>query len=282
MAFPNALSRSFNQVAQTYDRFAVVQNHMVMELDERLRFFKNDPKHILDLGAGTGKLTEKLLAQYPQATVVAIDIAEQMLQHLNAHAKLPIRSVMADAHELPIQDQQVDLVASNAMLQWSYDLEKLFKEVARVLVDDGIFHFATFGPQTLKELRQAWLVADPHYEHVNPFIDMHDLGDLLMHCGLSDPVMDMTMMSVSYADGRAALNDIRGVGSRNHLHGKRHGLTPPGLWKKMYESLAKQTQEPGKITMSYEIVYGHAFKGQPKQAKEAQPFIISPEDIVRR
>ena len=74
--------------------------------------------------------------------------------------------------------------------------------------------FSTFGPDTLKELRAAYAGADGH-THVHRFIDMHDIGDMLVHAGFADPVMDMEHVTLTYADVRDLMRDLKAIGAHN-------------------------------------------------------------------
>jgi malonyl-CoA O-methyltransferase len=85
----------------------------------------------------------------------------------------------ADANHLPLSNNCVDIIISNLMMQWCGNLNQLFSECHRVLKNDGLILFSTFGPDTLKELKKSWAVVD-NQTHVNSFIDMHDIGDQLL------------------------------------------------------------------------------------------------------
>ncbi len=276
-----SISRSFSKAAQAYEDFAAIQKHMVEEIDQRLDFFLLKPKVCLDLGSGTGLLTRKLQNRFDEAYIYALDIAQPMLETmLEKNQKSNTLALCADVHKLPLQAESVDLIVSSAMLQWSYDLPLLLKEVQRVLKPEGLFIFATFGPLTLSELRLAWQTVDAH-PHVNPFVDMHDIGDMLMHSGLVDPVMDMHTMILEYKDWRPALNDVRGVGSSNLLKGRRKTLTGRQRWRKMIEELSRQSSIPEGYSMTYEVVHGHCFKGTPRPPKHSQPYIIDANSITK-
>ena len=100
--------------------------------------------------------------------------------------------------------RRVELVFSNLALQWC-EPARVFAEAARALTADGLILFSTFGPDTLRELRAAFAEVDGA-PHVNRFVDMHDLGDALVHAGFSDPVMEMERITLEYdsvARGRA-------------------------------------------------------------------------------
>jgi malonyl-CoA O-methyltransferase len=154
-------------------------------------------------------------------------------------------------------------------LQWCNDLKQTFAEVRRVLQTGGLFMFSTFGPDTLKELRQAFRHMDD-YSHVNRFTDMHDIGDMLVHNGFATPVMDMEYITLTYDDVIGVMRDLKAIGAHNVTQGRRRGLTGKNAWQKainQYETLRKE----GKLPATFEVVYGHAWKPLPRTT------IITPE-----
>ena len=90
--------------------------------------------------------------------------------------------------------------------------------------------FTTFGPDTLKELRAAFAGVDAH-THVNRFVDMHDIGDMLVHAGFADPVMDMEYVTLTYADVRALMRELKAIGATNATRGRPRGLMGRRRWR---------------------------------------------------
>src|SRR5579862_9546228 len=168
---------AFDRASAHYEAAAVLQRRVSEELLGRLEPFKFQPRVVLDLGAGPGRSSEDLKRRYRHALVIALDIAPGMLREARRRQRLFRRfsRVCADALRLPLAAASVDVVFSSLMLQWCEPLEAAFAEIRRVLRPEGFFAFSTFGPQTLQELRSAWAEADG-YNHVNRFIDMHDVG----------------------------------------------------------------------------------------------------------
>ena len=161
-----------------------------------------------------------------------------------------------------LADESIDLALSNLALQWC-DPERVAKEAARVLTPKGLFMFTTFGPDTLKELRAAFKAIDDA-PHVNIFPDMHDIGDILVHAGFADPVMDQEIITLTYTDLKPLLRELKGIGAHNVLPGRATGLMGKQRWQRMvdaYETLRKD----GRLPATYEVVYGHAWK--PEFAK---------------
>lgn len=250
---------SFDRASTTYEAAAVLQARVGEELLERLDFFKFEPEIVADLGAGTGRLTGELKRLYKRATVIALDIAPGMLREARHHFGLFRRfeRVCADARRLPFAAASVDVVVSNLMLQWCDNLDVAFAEIRRVLKPDGFFSFTTFGPDTLRELRAAWATVDD-YTHVNTFIDMHDVGDALSRAGLTEPVLDVERVTLTYPDVLALMRDLKTIGAHNVTAGRARGLTGRARLRHM-ETAYETARVDGRIPATYEVVYGAAW-----------------------
>jgi malonyl-CoA O-methyltransferase len=160
-------------------------------------------------------------------------------------------------YQLPFRDGAVDLMFSNLMLQWCDDLDGALREIRRVLAPSGFFAFSTFGPDTLRELRQAWAAADGG-THVGGFRDMHDIGDAVARAGLAEPVMDVERLTLVYPDVGAISRDLKGLGARNATAARTRGLTGKGRWRAMTAAYEAQRRE-GLLPATYEVVYGAAW-----------------------
>ena len=265
--------RSFDQAAATYDTVAVLQREVSDRMLERLQYIKAAPHTLLDAGSGTGYGTRQLLQHYPKADIVALDLAPAMLKFARAHTPrwkrhLPWLStrdyaVCGDVEALPLKSQAVDMVWSNLTVQWCNDLPATFVEMHRVLKTEGLLMFSTFGPDTLKELRAAFHDADG-YNHINRFADMHDIGDMLVAAGFAEPVMDMEYITLTYDDVKAVMQDLRRIGAHNATAGRAQGMMGKGAWNKVVENYERLRRD-GKLPATYEVVYGHAWKGEKKQ-----------------
>ncbi len=278
MPHRHVVRQHFSRAAARYDEAAVLQRAVADHLDERLDLVTLAPKRILDVGAGTGILTAKMLARYPQADVVAVDLSEAMLRW--AHGALqrprwpafgrlcekvgwtrcPARLVVADAAQLPFADGAFDLVVSNLMLQWCDDLDAVLRELRRVLRPEGLLMFTSFGPDTLRELRAAWAQVDDR-PHVNTFIDMHDVGDALIRAGFAQPVMDMEHFTLTYETPMGVLQDLKALGATYAPQDGR-GLTGKRALMQMLEAYEAFRQPDGRVPATYEVVHGHAWAGQ--------------------
>lgn len=256
--------RSFARAAQTYERAAVLQQEMAARLLANLEFMRLAPTRALDLGTGTGFCLRGLAQRYPHAQLYGLDLAPPLLQlarrRLSWRARLPWRRtpgfVAGDAERLPFAAASMDLIVSNATLQWCTPAT-VFAECLRVLRPGGLLLFSSFGPDTLQELRAAWAAVDAA-THVHEFVDMHDLGDALVGAGFADPVMESERLTLTYADVPAALRDLKAIGAHNAVATRARGLTGKRRFQEFLQAYAAFARA-GKIPATYEAVYGHAW-----------------------
>ena len=127
---------------------------------------------------------------------------------------------------------------------------------------DGLLMFSCFGPDTFKELRAAFATVD-QAPHVLPYVDMHDFGDMLVNAGFSTPVIDMETITVTYDSIDKMLTDVRAWGG-NPLKTRRRGLLGRLAWKSIVDVLEQGRRADGKLGLTFEVVYGHAFRPVPK------------------
>lgn len=254
--------QSFDRAAERYDQFAVLQKEVCERLQEKLDVVKISPQMILDAGTGTGSAIPSLFSRYKKAQVVALDLSENMLEKTIAHGsflRAPHR-VCADVECLPFADDSFDLVFSSLSLQWCNDLNAAFLEAKRVLKPGGLFVFSTFGPDTLKELRQSWATVSAD-AHVNQFVDMHDIGDALLHDGFAEPVMEAEILTVTYDTVEELMHDLKAIGANVTASGStvKKGLSGKSVLRAVRERYETFRQQ-GVLPASYEIIYGHAWK----------------------
>jgi malonyl-CoA O-methyltransferase len=281
------LRRAFERAAPTYDAAAVLQHEVCRRMDDRLDLVKLQPGVILDAGSGTGNALPSLRERYPKARVIALDLAYAMLRQGRERALVPwwkalwqpaIRRVCGDMESLPLASGSADLVWSNLALQWMNDPDKAFAEFHRVLAPGGLLLFSTFGPDTLKELRTAFDLAahvdrqHAKYTHVSRFVDLHDIGDVLVKRGFADPVMDMEPFTLTYADVRALMRDLKAIGAHNVTRERPQGLTGKSRLAAVtaaYETLRRE----GTLPATFEVVYGHAWKPLPRITADGKKII---------
>lgn len=246
---------------------------------ERLQYIKIEPKRILDVGCGEGHGSKQLAERYPRAQVLGLDLAYPMLRAARGRnawlrrvlGRARVDYLCADFLATPLPAGCVDLVWSNLALHYAGDPQPVLRDMRRVLKVGGLLMFSCYGPDTLKELKSAFAVRDA-VPHVHEFIDMHDLGDMLSVCGFDAPVMDMEVITLTYADVDALLADLRRSGQTNALAGRRRGLTGKGVFDHMraaYEALRTE----GRLRASFEVVYGHAWKPEQRVMDDGRAIV---------
>jgi len=270
---------AFERAAATYDEAAVLQREVGARMLARLDYIKYLPQSILDAGSGTGQGSRELLRRYPKASVLALDIALAMLQRSQARMprrwlpffSRPIAHVCGDIEHVPLKSSSIGMVWCNLTLQWTNQPHQVFAEMLRVLQPGGLFMFSTFGPDTLKELRQAYAGTDG-YSHVHRFTDMHDLGDMLVETGFATPVMDMEQITMTYSDVTSLMRDLKSIGAHNVTCGRRQGLTGKSLLQAVTRNY-EQFRRAGLLPATFEVVYGHAWKSEQRTTADGRPVI---------
>lgn len=256
-----------------------ILDEVAQRMVSRLQYIKVQPEHILDAGCGLGHGIEALQALYPEAQYLGVDhqasfvAAAQRrfaqsprsvsawlmrLKQLKQRQSVP-EFVVADMAQTGLAPNSVDLLWSNMALHWHPTPTQVFEEWHRLLNVDGLLMFSCFGPLTLQELRQALQESQWHGQRMS-FIDMHDLGDMLVQCGFKDPVMDQEVITLSYKTPQKLLADVRALGGNPNPQ-RQAALVGRARLERLYEALERQRAADGLIRLSLEIVYGHAWRG---------------------
>ena len=242
---------------------------------------------MLDAGCGTGLGLRMLNARYPDADIIGLDLALPMLQMARRHdaaqgltgflrrllpgsASRP-QHLCADIERLPLRSSSQDLVWSSLVLQWVSDPEQTFRELYRVVAPGGLLLFASFGPDTLKELRQAFARVDGG-DHVSRFVDMHDIGDMLVHSGFQHPVMEMEQITLTYAELKSLLLDLKGLGAHNAATSRARGMMGRSAWHRL-EQAYEGFRSEGRLPATYEVIYGHAWAGDKTRLDDGRQVI---------
>jgi len=244
------------------------------ELLERLEWTRIEPSRVLDLGSGNGEALRPLAARYPDAEFVALDHNAGVLPQVDPAAA----RICAAAEALPLADESVDLVFASLTLAYCPDLPTCLGEARRVLRAPGLLSFVTLGRDSFLELGRAWATAD-RYAHIPPQPDMHDLGDLLVQAGFSEPVLDTDIMKVSYAEPRRLWQDLRAAGAANGLAQRNRGLTGRGAAARLEAALRSLADNNGRFDITLEVVFGHAWTSKAARRRRAGIQEISPDQI---
>jgi malonyl-CoA O-methyltransferase len=269
---PRLARRRFERAAGSYAKASRLETEIGARMLARLDYVKLAPRRVLDAGCGPGRDACALTQRYRASEVIALDFSLGMLRAGRGWFDFFRKktSICGNIAQLPFAAGAIDLVWSNMALHWAADPLAALREFHRVLAVEGLLMFSTLGPDTLAELRAAAGEA-----HVHAFADMHDLGDMLVAAGFAEPVMDVERLTIEYADGAALLADLRASGQTYALAGGGRGprgLMGRGFLAALKERLAAQ-RRAGKLPVSYEVVYGHAWKPAPRRVADGRSIV---------
>lgn len=269
-----------------------LRREIASRMREKLELVKIQPQVVLDAGCGTGEDLLHLQKYYPDMFGVGVDGSLAILaaarkkqdaarssfgRLLAKWARASLQSangsgqVCGDFARLALGPGSVDLVWSNLALHWHPQPDLVFAEWRRVLRTEGLLMFSCFGPDTLLELRQAFGAID-QAPHTLPFVDMHDFGDMLVNAGFSTPVMDMETLTLTYENTDKLFADVRALGG-NPLLTRRQGLLGKHAYHALCQALERMRNQDGRIPLTFEVVYGHAFRPVAKKTASGESII---------
>jgi malonyl-CoA O-methyltransferase len=252
---------------------AWLHEEVARRMQERLVWIKLQPRDWVHAQPSIGgfEVHQAIAQRYPKATSYFIEpsglrgaISRERLglrgwQRLNPWSHKPLE---LQPNRWP---EPVDMIWANMQLHLHADPEDLLQQWHRALRVDGFVMFSCLGPDSLIELRHlygamGWPVAGAEWT------DMHDWGDMLVHTGFAEPVMDMERITLSYANPDALISELRTLG--RNFHPQRfaalRGKGWPERLKRAVASHWPRRSESGQFLLTFEIVYGHALKPTPK------------------
>lgn len=252
-----------------------LHREVARRMAERLAIIKLQPALLIDWWSWLGAGSEALAQAYPDAQRVLVEPTPALKQRSEAALARPWWSpkrwqsnaprVQLDSEPLP---QGAQLLWANMMLHAVADPPALFERWQQALAVDGFVMFSCLGPGTLRELRAlyarlGWGEATPN------FIDMHDLGDMLVHAGFADPVMDQEVLTLQWRDADALLAELRSLGGNAAPH-RFAGCRTPRWREDLRRALDGLAKDQGRISLSFEVAYGHALRAAPRAAVAAE------------
>lgn len=215
------IEKQFSRAADSYDQAAGLQKQIIEQLVEKLAELSIEPKRIVDLGCGTGLGLAALNNQFPNAELVGVDIAQGMLNQ--AAKTCPSAELYkADIEQIPIEDDQFDLVFSSSTLQWC-ELELSLKECARILKPEGYLALAMFGQGTHAEWHAAWSEVD-QYQRTLAYPDQVQVAARLKKLGFNFTHMWGDFASMQFDSAKAALKSVKDIGATNAHSARQKGL----------------------------------------------------------
>jgi malonyl-CoA O-methyltransferase len=234
---------------------------------QRLGVVRLQPATVIEWWGHTGASGALLAAAYPQTRRIVVEPSDELVRRSRDATKAPWWRAgrWTRATEIRRGDPTpgaAQLVWANMMLHAVADPPALLARWQQLLAADGFVMFSSLGPGTLRELRElyrrlGWPSPAPE------FVDMHDLGDMLVHAGFADPVMDQETLTLTWDGPQALLAELRSLGG-NASPLRWPGLRTPRWRERLHAELSSLAGPDGRLCLSFEIVYGHAFKAAPR------------------
>jgi malonyl-CoA O-methyltransferase len=258
-----AIRRRLARAAQPPWLHAEVARRMA----ERLDLIRLRPRTAIDWFSSSGGGAGLLRQAYPQARLLCVDTADAQPGRREDSAVRrwwPMRRAALTQHVAAqaLVPGEAELLWANMMLHLAEDPPALMQQWLQSLAIGGFLMFSTLGPGSLTGLRRVYASCDwpPPFA---PFVDMHDLGDMLLRAGFADPVMDQELLTLTWPDAHALLTELRGLGG-NADPMRAAGLRTPRWRRQLCAALQQLQGADGRLQLQFEVVYGHAFLGAPK------------------
>ena len=255
-----------------------LHTEVARRMAERLALIRLQPERIVDWWSFLGGSGEVLDAAYPKAQRIAVEPTPALVQRSRRANERAWWSVWryAGARVEAMLDTDVgmhrpgpaQLVWANMMLHAIEDPPALMARWQQLLSADGFVMFSCLGPDTVRELRGLYRRRGGPAPTI-AFVDMHDLGDMLVQAGFADPVMDQETITLSWADPPSLLNELRLMGA-NVLPERSAGLRTPRWQRSLEADLMALKAADGRLHLRFEIAYGHAFKALPRARPNAE------------
>lgn len=259
----HALDRAWQRLSRSPEP-PWLHGEVARRMGERLPIVKQVPRRVLDWWGALGASGEVLRAAYPQAELIAVRRPGDASSATKGAwwQRLGIGPRTREQAEDEVEAGLAQLGWSNMALHWSTDVPALLAKWHRAIAVDGFLMFSTLGPGTLTPLR-AHYAAQGWGPAFAPWIDMHDLGDMLVEAGFADPVMDQEVVRLSFSSPKAALAELRGLGA-NLDRGRFAGLRGRAWLEALEAAIAGRADAQGRCVLEFEVVYGHAFRPAPR------------------
>lgn len=246
-----------------------LHGEVARRMAERLPVIRLLPERIVDWGAFIGASRALLAATYPEARLVAVEPDAERREATAAAIEPPWWSPRRWSQGAPAVLLPDELAGAPCQLLWANmslhaapDPLAVMRQWQRAVVVDGFLMFSTLGPGTLARLNT--LYAERGWPPpLAPFVDMHDLGDMLLEAGFADPVMDQETLTLTWPSAEALLAELRQLGG--NVDARRFaGLRTPRWHARLCAALAECCSAEGRVALEFEIVYGHAFRPAPR------------------
>lgn len=246
-----------------------LHEEVARRMQERLDLIKMQPTSWLHWAPLTGGMEahDLLVQRYPKTSCTVLETtparAASAARALAQPWWRPQRWLQAQPEVVTAVKESSQMLWANMCLHMASDPQALLAQWHRALQVDGFLMFSCLGPDTLRELRTLYQsLGWPAPSH--EFTDMHDWGDMLVGAGFAEPVMDTERITLTFETPQRLLQELRGLGRNLHV-ARFSGLRGRRWHQQLLNAVAKRPLE-----LTFEVVYGHAFKPVPRVAVGAQ------------
>jgi len=264
-----------------------LHEEVARRMEDRLQWIRLEPKAWADWEPVRGGLAAHALIErrYPRAQSWIVGNETRQASSAAVSDTRPWwRRLSAPVlRHGPVADGAVQMLWANMALHMSAQPQALIGEWHRALAPEGFLMFSCLGPDTLRELRAVYgELGWPPAAH--EFTDMHDWGDMLVHAGFAEPVMDMERITLTWETPQRLLAELGELGT--NLHPARFAALRGKGWKSLlHDEMAQRLRQPdGRLALTFEIIYGHAFKPAPtvRVSGESAVSLQDMRSILRR
>lgn len=258
-----------------------LHEEVARRMEDRLQWIRLTPRswgHWEPLRGGTAG--QALLSRrYPRAECLVVETEARRARATRDLLSRPWWGSWRSAptrHVEALPAQSVQMLWANMALHLAADPQALLAHWHQALATDGFLMFSCLGPDTLRELRtmyrdEGWPPAG------QDFTDMHDWGDMLVHAGFAEPVMDMERITLTYGSAASLIEELRELGA--NLHPARFpGLRGRGWRERVEAAMERHLRGPdGRLALGFEIIYGHALKPAPRVRMSGEAVVSLPD-----
>jgi malonyl-CoA O-methyltransferase len=279
-----ALRRSLARTAAQHEHAAVLAREVESRLLERLDLTRLEPRAALIAPARTGAAAARLARRFPRARLSLLEPVPELLGRAPRRSGWLRRAHRVAGHPEapPFPSRHFELVWSNLGLPAVADPDAAASALRRLLSPAGLLMFSSLGPASFGELRTALATVLGEGAPAPPaLLDMHDVGDALVRAGLEGVVMENETFTLTYPDIRSLLAEARATGTGGVLSDRPRGLWTPA---RLADLEAAMPREAGRLVISVEVVYGHAWRPDTGMASAdgGGQASIAVDDIGRR
>jgi malonyl-CoA O-methyltransferase len=248
-----------------------LHEEVARRMEDRLQWIRQPPAAWAHWGAVRGGLQAHaaIARRYPKSECFVVEVhantQESAIKNVAKPWWNPARWTAAPTRLAMPPDGGVQMLWANMALHMAADPQALIAQWHRLLAPQGFLMFSCLGPDSVRELRGVYAdLGWPPAGHA--FTDMHDWGDMLVHAGFAEPVMDMERITLTFASATRLLAELRELGQ--NLHPARFPALRGRGWHAnllaALEARLARAEDAGRLPLTFEIIYGHAFKPAPK------------------